>query len=125
VADIKAERTEGQEETAWARGQVINAARAAGVQPLASVYPKFENEVDVYSYARSARAMGYEGVGCIHPRQIRPVHRAFAPSERELAEAKKIVDAYEASAGAAVGVDGRMVDVPVYNRARDVLERGQ
>ncbi len=125
LADIHAERTAGAEESAWAEGQVVNAARAAGVSPLASVYSKLDDDQGLFAYACRARSRGFDGVGCIHPRQIGIVHRAFAPDRESLLRARAIVDQFDIAIADGVGaiqVDGQMVDAPVYERARRILE---
>jgi citrate lyase subunit beta/citryl-CoA lyase len=126
VTDIRAERSEDGGESAWARGQVVNSARAAGVQPLASVYPRFDDDERVYQAAMAARVAGFDGMGCIHPSQIRPTHRAFSLTPEERTKALAIVEAFEkalASGAGVVSVGGRMVDAPVYQRAKSALER--
>jgi citrate lyase subunit beta/citryl-CoA lyase len=66
---------------------------------------------------------GFGGKLCIHPRQVPVVHAAMAPSEAELDRARRVVAADEASGGAAVQLDGRMVDLPVVLQARRTLAR--
>lgn len=70
-----------------------------------------------------ARRFGFGGKLCIHPRQVGPVHDAFAPSADELAWARRVVEADAASGGAAVQLEGRMIDLPVVLQARRTLER--
>ncbi|MEO6063595.1 MAG: aldolase/citrate lyase family protein [Thermoflexales bacterium] len=126
AADIGATRTRDGRESAWARGQVLNAARAAGVQPLASVYADIDDADGFLAWARGEQRMGFEGVACLHPRQVALAHRAFAPTPEEVALASRIVEAFEAGLAAGVGaiaVDGRMVDAPVAARARRALAR--
>lgn len=126
TADLGAERTQSQEESAYARSRVLNAARAAGIIPLASVYPGFEDPEALAAYASQARRLGYEGIGCIHPSQTAVVHKAFAPSEKEVARAERIVRDYEAaqaSGAAAASSEGEMVDGPTYARALRTLGR--
>ncbi|MGV3618130.1 MAG: aldolase/citrate lyase family protein [Fimbriimonas sp.] len=126
VTDLRAERTTDGKESAYAHGRIVNAARAAGIAPLASVFPAVDDEEAMFRYARHARGMGFDGVGCIHPRQVRPAHRAFSPSPEELDAAQAIVIGFEAALAegrGAVSVRGRMVDAPVYERAREVLAR--
>lgn len=128
VADIGAERTSEGRESDYAHGQLVNAARAAGVAPLASVFPHFEDPMAVHAYARRMRGLGFEGIGCIHPRQIRPAHEAFMPSAEEVARARTIVEKYEDAlkeGRGAVAVEGRMVDAPVAQRAYEVLRRAE
>jgi citrate lyase subunit beta/citryl-CoA lyase len=127
ATEIRAERSESGEETAFANGQLVNAARAAGVSPLASVFPKVDDADAVFRYARRMRGLGFDGIGCIHPRQIRSAHAALAPSSEEIDTARRIVAGYEAAMAegrAAVAVRGRMVDAPVYERARHILAQG-
>jgi len=126
AADIGATRTRDGRESAWARGQVLNAARAAGVQPLASVYADIDDPDGFLAWARGEQQMGFEGVACLHPRQVALAQRAFAPTPEEVALASRIVEAFEAGLAAGVGaisVDGRMVDAPVAARARRALAR--
>lgn len=128
VADIGAVRTIEQTESAFARARVLNAARAAGVMPLASVFPRFQDLAEVEEYARSSRAEGYEGVGCIHPNQLEAVHRGFAPSEKELNTAHQVVEAYETAqsqGSGAVGVNGSMADLPTYLRSKRIIEQAE
>lgn len=124
VADIGATRSVDQSESWFARSRVLNAARAAGVMPLASVFPRFLVEEEVEDYSRGARLAGYEGIGCIHPNQIGPAHRGFIASGAELERAKRVIEAYERAEGegkGAVGVDGAMADLPTYERAKRVV----
>lgn len=124
LADIHATHTSGGEESAWARGQVINSARAAGVSPFASVFANIDDLDQMEIYAHRMAQMGFDGVGCIHPGQIRPAHRGFAPSDDEVLQAKAVVEQFEHSiqvGRAAIRVDGMMVDAPIYRRAARTL----
>jgi citrate lyase subunit beta/citryl-CoA lyase len=69
--------------------------------------------------ARYARALGFGGKLCIHPRQVEAVKAGFRPSEAEAIWARKVI----ASDDGAVAVDGMMVDAPVRQRAKAILER--
>ena len=72
--------------------------------------------------------MGYSGKLLIHPKQIGPVHRAFAPDDEETAYARRVVGAYELAAAAgrgALSMDGQMIDAPVVARARELLTRAE
>jgi len=126
IADIGATRTVEQSESAFARSRVLNAARAASVMPLASVFPGYKNLDEVEAYARQARQSGYEGIGCIHPNQIQAAHRGFAATSEELEKARLVVEAYhaaESGGGGAVGVDGSMADLPTYLRAKRLIDQ--
>ena len=72
--------------------------------------------------AARARSFGFGGKLIVHPRQIGPVRAAFLPSEKEIAWAKAVVEAEETGAGA-VQIDGTMLDKPIFDRARRILER--
>lgn len=124
AADIGAERKLAGSESLWALGQVVNAARAAGVEPLASVYSAIDDEAGLRSWLAGMRGLGFAGAACLHPRQIRAVHAAWTPSPDEVAAAQRIVDGWasaRAQGRAVVAVDGRMVDAPVVERAQRVL----
>jgi citrate lyase subunit beta/citryl-CoA lyase len=70
-----------------------------------------------------ARRFGFGAKLCIHPRQVAVVHEALAPTEAELDWARRVIAVDEASGGAAVQLDGRMVDLPVVLQARRTLAR--
>lgn len=122
--DIGARRSATGSETLLARQAVVLAAKAAGVQAFDSVYAATDDEQGFLAFCVSARALGFDGVGALHPRQVGLAHRAFAPAPEELAEAQAVVAALERAVAAGRGVashDGRMVDAPVAARARMVL----
>jgi citrate lyase subunit beta/citryl-CoA lyase len=124
TADIGAQRSAAGRESLWAQSQIVNAARAARVQPLASVYSTIDDEAGLRAWLIEARGLGFVGAGCLHPQQIRVVHAAFAPSLAEIEQARRIVQAFERAQADNLGVvalDGRMVDAPVVARARQVL----
>jgi citrate lyase subunit beta/citryl-CoA lyase len=108
--------------------RIVNAARAAGVQAIDSVYGDVQDMDGLKSWSERSRALGFEGMGCIHPRQIEVIHRAFAPTAAELERALRIVAAYEdaqARGLAVVSLGTRMVDAPVVLRARRLVEQAR
>ena len=106
------------------RSQLVLASRLAGLDaPVDGVSTAIDDAEAVEADTRRARRLGFGAKLCIHPRQLAAVHAAFAPSADELAWAERVVAAAEAAAGAAVAVDGRMVDLPVLLRARALLAR--
>lgn len=113
-------------ELASARDRVVLASRAAGVEaPLDS--PWFHlRDMDGFRRAlERSRRGGFQGRLCVHPDQIPVANAAFTPSAEEVARAERIVAAFEATeakGGAAVEVDGQMVDYPIVHRARALLE---
>ncbi len=121
TADIGAERTLEGHESFWARSQVVNGARAAGVEPIDSVFSDVMDMAGLRASVLEARSLGFVGKGCIHPRQIAVVHEAFAPSAVEIEQAKRIVLAFEEAEARGLGVvavGSKMIDPPVVKRAR-------
>lgn len=124
TADLGTQRTAEGRESLWARSQVVNAARAAGVQPLSSVFANIDDKDALLTWARVERALGFAGIGCLHPRQVAVTHQAFAPTAAEVARAQRIVAAYQDALAAGQGVtnvDGMMVDAPVAARAEQII----
>ncbi len=120
TADIGAERTAEGWESFWARSQVLNAARAARVQPIDSVFSDVADTEALRANVRRSKAMGFDGMGCIHPRQIAVIHDALAPGDAALKKAKRIVLAFEDAERRGLGVvslGSKMIDPPVVKRA--------
>ncbi|MEW5765675.1 MAG: aldolase/citrate lyase family protein [Acidobacteriota bacterium] len=120
TADIGAPRTAEGRESLWARQVVVNAARAAGVAPIDTVFSDVADMEGLREACLEAKALGFEGKGCIHPRQVPVVHEAFAPSLEEVEKAKRVVLAFEEAEKKGLGVvalGSKMVDPPVVKRA--------
>jgi citrate lyase subunit beta/citryl-CoA lyase len=120
TADIGAQRTLEGRESFWARSQVVNAARAAGVQPIDTVFSDVADMEGLRQSVVEARGLGFDGKGCIHPRQIAVIHEAMAPSGDELERATAIVLAFrraEAEGLGVVSLGSKMIDPPVVKRA--------
>lgn len=124
-AELGAPRTRDASESFLARQTTVYAARAAGVQPIASVFSDIEDEDGLAAYVKRERGLGFDGIGCIHPRQIPVVHREMTPSEAESERAVRIVraarEAEERGLGA-VAVGSKMVDPPVVKQAFRTVE---
>jgi citrate lyase subunit beta / citryl-CoA lyase len=90
--------------------------------PIAGVTPEIGNDAKLESDQRFARACGFGAKLCIHPAQLALTHRAFAPTDEEIAWARRVVAAVAAGRGA-VQVDGKMVDRPVVLKAQNILGR--
>jgi len=104
------------------RMRLVLASRVAGLPaPVDGVTTALDDAARIEAEARRARSLGFGAKLCIHPRQVAFVNGAFSPSEAELAWAQRVVDAAAAADGAAVAVDGKMVDAPVLVRARRLL----
>jgi citrate lyase subunit beta / citryl-CoA lyase len=128
TTDIGAQRTDEGIESTFARSVVINAARAAGIQPIDSVFSRFEDTEVIRKVAESSKSMGFQGMGCIHPAQVAIVNQAFNPSSGEIEKAMRIVVAYETARKMGLGVvaaDSAMIDAPVARRALNVLKEAE
>jgi citrate lyase subunit beta/citryl-CoA lyase len=112
----------------YAAQQIVYACRAAGKVPLGvpDSLASFVNDGGFREAAARGRDMGMAGAVCIHPNQVAQVNAAFSPSAEELEEASRILEIFQA-AGAegkgAVSLDGKMLDLPIVHRARDLLVR--
>lgn len=106
------------------RFAVAMATRVNQLAPaIDGVTAAFDNDELLREDTRRALCFAFGGKLCIHPRQVSIVHDAMRPTHAEIDWAKRVLAADEASAGAAVQVDGRMVDVPVVLQARQLLAR--
>ncbi len=124
-AELGAPRTADGVETLLARQTTVYAARAAGVQPIASVFSDIADAAALTAYVRRERGLGFDGVGCIHPRQVPVVHRAMTPTAAEVERAQAVVRAAreaEARGVGAVAVGSKMVDPPVVRQAESVIQ---
>ncbi len=125
TADIGTIRTDEGKESFFARNTIINAARAAGLQVIDSVFSDVADEEALRESVREAKALGFDGKGCIHPRQIQPVNEEFAPSETEIGKAKKIILAFDKAEAKGLGVvslGSKMIDAPVVQKAVQTIE---
>jgi citrate lyase subunit beta/citryl-CoA lyase len=125
TADIGAQRTNEAWESFYARSAVVNAARAAGIQPIDSVFSDIENMNALADNVKQSKAMGFVGMGCIHPRQVPVIHKYFNPNQDEIEKAQKIVDAFEKGKEQGFGVvtmGSKMIDAPVVKRAQSTIK---
>jgi len=128
TADLGVARTPAGAESQYARSRVVNAARAAGVQAIDSVFSDVADMDGLRHWGEASRALGFEGMGCIHPGQVRVVHEAFAPAPAEIEKAQKIVAAFQDAQQrglAVVSLGSKMIDPPVVQRALKLIERAK
>jgi len=128
TADLGVAKTSEGRESLYARTRLVNVARAAGVQAIDSVYGDVGDMGSLRCWAENSRALGFEGMGCIHPAQIPVIHEAFAPSPAEIEKASKIVAAFEEAQQRGLGVvslGSKMIDPPVVARAQKLVERAK
>jgi citrate lyase subunit beta/citryl-CoA lyase len=128
TSDLGVVKTAEGQETLYARLRLVNAAKAAGVQAIDSVYADIGNLEGLARWGEQSRGLGFEGMGCVHPSQIPVVERAFAPSEAEVEKALMIVAAFEEAQAKGLGVvslGAKMIDAPIVIRARKLVERAR
>ena len=124
TADLGAVKTRAGGESIYARLRVINAARAADVQAIDSVFSDVGDLEGLRAWTLNSRTLGFEGMGCVHPTQIPVIHEAFAPSAAEIERARRIVAAYDEAQKKGLGVvslGSKMIDPPVVQRAVKVM----
>ncbi len=125
TADIGVMRSKSEKECFFAKSMVVNAAKAAGVQAIDTVFSDVGDMDGLYENVKQAKAMGFDGKGCIHPRQIKVVHEAFLHTKEELVKAQQIVDAYNTAKKEGKGVvslGSKMIDPPVVKQAQHILK---
>lgn len=125
TADIGAMRTQEGAESFFARSMVVNAAKAARIQAIDSVYSDISNMKGLKQNVLVSKSLGFDGMGCIHPRQIKVIHDNFAPEDAEIDKAKKIVNAFIEATEKGLGVvslGSKMIDPPVVKRAQKVID---
>jgi citrate lyase subunit beta/citryl-CoA lyase len=128
TADLGVVKTRGGAESEWARLRLVNAARAAGLQAIDSVYGDVADLEGLRAWAERARGQGFDGMGCVHPRQIEVIHAAFAPGRAEIEKALKVVAAFEEAQARGLGVTSlgsKMIDPPVVNRALKLVAQAR
>jgi citrate lyase subunit beta/citryl-CoA lyase len=104
------------------RSQLVLASRLSDLaSPVDGVCTAIDDTEALRAASLRARRFGFGAKLCIHPRQVSVVEAAFAPSAEEIAWARRVIDAAQAAQGAAVAVDGRMIDKPVLLRAQRLL----
>jgi citrate lyase subunit beta/citryl-CoA lyase len=125
VTNMKTKRSPEGIELLMARSQILIAARAAGIYALDTVYSDVNNEEGFREEVKLIKQLGFDGKSIINPRQIGPVHEIYAPTEKEIDHAKKVMRAIEEAnekGSGVISLNGKMVDKPIVERAERVLE---
>lgn len=125
TADLGTRRTQEGTESFFARSMVVNACKAAGIQAIDSVFSDVGDMEALKETVIRSKALGFDGMGCIHPRQIRVIHENYAPDEAEIEKAKKIVNAFMDATAKGLGVVSlgtKMIDPPVVKRAQKLID---
>lgn len=125
TADLGTKRTNEASESFFARSMMVNACRAAGIQPIDSVFSDVADMEALKQNVLKSKALGFDGMGCIHPRQIKVIQEYFGPDEAEIEKAKKIVNAFILATEQGLGVvslGSKMIDPPVVKRAERTIK---
>ncbi|SUO93324.1 aldolase/citrate lyase family protein [Suttonella ornithocola] len=126
VRAMKTERSPEGLELFFARATILHAARANGIMAFDTVYSDVRNEAGFLQEASIIKQMGFDGKSLINPSQIPLIHQLFSPTQKEVEQAKRIIHAAEEAAKAGIGVvslNGKMIDTPIIERSRLILER--
>ena len=128
ASDVGAQRTQVGWEVFYARSAVVTAAAAFGLQAIDTVYTDLTDEAGLAAECMMMRKMGFRGKLAIHPRQVEIINAAFTPSRSEVEAARRLIAVFEAHQRAGRGVcvlDGKMVDMPMFRAAQDLLTRAE
>jgi len=125
TSDLGVSRTIEGNESFYARTRLVVAAKAAGIQPIDSVFSDVMDMEALKQTIMISKSLGFEGMGCIHPRQIAVIKQGFAPDITEIEKSKKIVHAFEEAKLKGLGVvalGSKMIDPPVVARAQKIID---
>jgi citrate lyase subunit beta/citryl-CoA lyase len=125
TADLGVVKSAEGAESLYARERVVVAAKAASLQAIDSVFGDVGDTEALARWAGRSRQLGFEGMGCVHPRQIEIIHKAYAPSPEEIQKALRIEAAFKEAEAKGLGVvslGSKMIDPPVVLRARRLVE---
>lgn len=124
-SDLRAKRTKEGKEIVYSRGRILTAARAAGVDAYDTPFTDVNDDEGLIADATLARELGFTGKAAISPRHVEGINRVFSPSEKEIDYAREVLEAIEEGARqgkGAVSLHGKMIDKPIVDRAKYVLE---
>ncbi|MCK5520067.1 MAG: citrate lyase ACP [Candidatus Marinimicrobia bacterium] len=125
TADLGTLRTNGGQESFYARSALVNAAKAAGIQAIDSVFSDVGDMEALAANVQVSKSLGFDGMGCIHPRQIKVIHDGYAPEDKEVKKARAICFAFfeaEKKGLGVVSLGSKMIDAPVVKRALHTMD---
>ncbi|MDU2065434.1 MAG: aldolase/citrate lyase family protein [Sporomusaceae bacterium] len=128
IANLKTSRSASGRELVVARGQLILAAREAGIQCIDTVYSDVNNEEGFKNELQLIKELGFDGKSVINPRQVPIVHQFFTPTEKEIDYAERVLAAYKealAKNSGVISLNGKMIDLPIVARAERTLAYAQ
>jgi len=125
VTDLRTSRSADGIELLFGRSMVLLAARTAGIDAIDTVFSDLNDEEGFRREVAFIKQLGFDGKSVINPRQIKPVHEVFTPSQKEIDKALAVMDAIEEANSRGSGVislNGKMIDKPIVERAQYVLD---
>ncbi|MBA2795796.1 citrate (pro-3S)-lyase subunit beta [Streptococcus porcinus] len=124
VTNMKTRRHPDGQELFFARSMILHAARAAGIAAIDTVYSDVNNTEGFQNEVRMIKQLGFDGKSVINPRQIPLVNELYAPTEKEIQDAKEVIWAIreaESKGSGVISLKGKMVDKPIVERAERVI----
>lgn len=125
VTDLRTTRSKEGIELLAARSQILFAARAAGIDALDTVFSDVDDEEGFIREVKLIKQLGFDGKSLINPRQINIVHDIYTPTEAEIKKSIAVIEAAreaESRGSGVISLNGKMIDKPIVERARRVLE---
>jgi citrate lyase subunit beta/citryl-CoA lyase len=128
TSDLGAARSKGGQEIFYARGRMVMAAKACGIPVYDTPFTDVNDDEGLETDAAFAKSLGFDGKAAISPRHVASINQAFSPSLMEIAYARDVMAAIregEAAGLGAVSLRGKMIDKPIVDRARRVLQAAE
>ena len=125
TSDMGVKRTKEGDEILYARNKIATACRALKVDSIDTPFTDTNDFEGLIKDTTKAKNLGFTGKASINPRQIESIHSVYAPTEAEIKHAERVMEAKDAALAEGLGVfslDGKMVELPVINRAKTTLE---
>ena len=128
TADLRCKRTKESEEIAYARGRMVAAARAAGVDVYDTPFTDVNDDEGIRMDTEKAKALGFTGKASISPRHVPVINEVFSPSQRDIDYAYEVMEAIRIAkeqGRGAIALRGKMIDAPIVNRAKQTIEAAE
>lgn len=125
TADMRSARTKESAEIAYARGRMVSAARAAGVDVYDTPFTDVNDDEGLIADAKTAKSLGFSGKAAISPRHVPGINNVFSPTDDEIDYAHQVLEAIaeaKAQGKGAISLYGKMIDAPIVQRAQQVLD---
>lgn len=123
-SDMRITRTKEGQELLYARSHLATCARAQDCIAIDTIYPYFDDPEGLVRETQVAKRLGFSGKLAIHPKQVPMIHSAFAPTDDEVREARKVLEAFadaQARGAGVISMAGKMIDKPMVERACQVI----